>query len=217
MSIIDTTIKEWLSICDSRHTSTCVNTCHKDALDNGSSTRPSRLIDVEKKCIVDGSVEGRYIALSYRWPEYQGTLELRDDNIDILASNGSLEECSPPLPRIIRWAIAQAGNLGEKYLWVDRLCIIQNDPEKYGEIARMNLIYAGAYVTIIAALERGGRSYNIPGDTICPYTGAVYSIHGDTFCPYIGTWRKKRVSDGEISAEGAEMQVNSQYCALYGT
>ncbi|KAH7080195.1 hypothetical protein BKA63DRAFT_464387 [Paraphoma chrysanthemicola] len=44
--------------------------------------------------------------------------------------------------------------LGERYLWVDRLCIVQNDVGDGGtlsQVAKMDKIYAGAYLTIIAA------------------------------------------------------------------
>jgi hypothetical protein len=43
----------------------------------------------------------------------------------------------------------------KKYLWVDRLCIVQDHPRKEEEFMRMDQIYAGAYMTIIAAAEHG--------------------------------------------------------------
>jgi hypothetical protein len=44
--------------------------------------------------------------------------------------------------------------LDERFLWIDRLCIVQNDPDLNGtmsQITKMNKIYAGAWLTIIAA------------------------------------------------------------------
>ena len=45
-----------------------------------------------------------------------------------------------------------ARELGVGYLWVDALCILQDNVEdKDGEIARMGQIYSGAYFTLSAA------------------------------------------------------------------
>ncbi|KAK4100493.1 hypothetical protein N658DRAFT_497241 [Parathielavia hyrcaniae] len=42
--------------------------------------------------------------------------------------------------------------LGERYLWVDDLCIVQDDPAtKQPMIQNMHVIYSNAYVTLIAA------------------------------------------------------------------
>lgn len=53
--------------------------------------------------------------------------------------------------------------LGKRYLWVDRLCIIQDDLENWHtQIKRMGSIYANAYCTLVAA---GGSDaeYGIAG------------------------------------------------------
>jgi len=42
--------------------------------------------------------------------------------------------------------------MGERYLWVDALCIIQDDSmDKEWQIARMGSIYSSAVFTIVAA------------------------------------------------------------------
>jgi hypothetical protein len=55
---------------------------------------------------------------------------------------------------VIRHAEELCRALGERYLWVDRICIVQNDVGDGGtlsQVAKMDKIYAGAYLTIIAA------------------------------------------------------------------
>jgi len=43
--------------------------------------------------------------------------------------------------------------IGERYLWVDSLCLIQDDPaDMKNGIDHMDLVYEGAIMTIIAAI-----------------------------------------------------------------
>lgn len=56
------------------------------------------------------------------------------------------------LPRTIRDAMSLTTLVGERYLWVDSLCITQDDPtEMEVMIASMDKIYSNAMFTIIAA------------------------------------------------------------------
>jgi hypothetical protein len=48
-------------------------------------------------------------------------------------------------------AVVVAQKLGVRYLWVDSLCIVQDDPDDFRrECAQMNHVYARAYRTISA-------------------------------------------------------------------
>lgn len=67
------------------------------------------------------------------------------------------------MPKTIADTMALALELGEQYLWVDVLCIIQDDnKDKKEQIAQMDLIYAGALFTIIAAGGSNAQS-GLPG------------------------------------------------------
>jgi hypothetical protein len=56
------------------------------------------------------------------------------------------------IPRTILDAMRLVESLGERYLWVDSLCIIQDDEVfKYEEVNDMASIYVNACVTIVAA------------------------------------------------------------------
>ena len=56
------------------------------------------------------------------------------------------------LPATIRDAIIVARNLGFRYLWVDALCIVQDDSADYkSEIKAMGSIYHGAALIISAS------------------------------------------------------------------
>ena len=167
MSHIDgvvTLIKEWLSFCD-----WCHATC-KDA-SNAKSTRPSWLIDVQELCIVQGNVQGRYIALSYTWfdvkglPEDVEPLQLTSSNINGMKTPGILRKQESKLPDVIKEAMELTFRLGERWLWVDRLCIVQDGPQKESECMRMDHIYSGAYLTIVAATIYDERDISSRDDT----------------------------------------------------
>jgi hypothetical protein len=56
------------------------------------------------------------------------------------------------IPRTILDAMRLVESLGERYLWVDLLCIIQDDEVfKHEEVNDMDSIYANACGTIVAA------------------------------------------------------------------
>jgi hypothetical protein len=75
--------------------------------------------------------------------------------VSLTTSRKRLGECTIPqdaLPQTLQDAVRVARELGLVYLWVDSLCIIQDDIEdKAIEIGRMAAIYQNASVAIIAS------------------------------------------------------------------
>jgi hypothetical protein len=91
----------------------------------------------------------RYVALSYCWGDTQpeqvktkkANLQDRHDIIDKSA-----------FPQTIKDAVQVCRSLGIYHIWIDALCIVQDDDEdKASEIAKMGSIYRGAVLTISAA------------------------------------------------------------------
>ena len=68
----------------------------------------------------------RYVVMSYIWGSIQ-ILQATKDVYQELMKEGSLSLANANLSPIIEDAIQLAGSLGEQYLWVDQLCIIQDD------------------------------------------------------------------------------------------
>ncbi|KAK5296149.1 hypothetical protein LTR55_000654 [Exophiala xenobiotica] len=67
------------------------------------------------------------------------------------------------LPRSIQDAIAVTKGIGLRYLWVDRFCIDQRNPdEKHYQIQNMDTVYSGAEITIVAAAGLD-EDYGLPG------------------------------------------------------
>lgn len=119
------------------------------------SSYPVRFIDVHRMSIVtftDTRLSNiRYIALSYVWgaAEYQRT-RLIQSNMEELAIEAALLRVEPP--QTIRDAIDLTRLLDFDFLWVDALCIMQDDPEDQKvQISNMHDIYKTAFLTIVAA------------------------------------------------------------------
>jgi len=140
----------WLNHCHASHTGAC-------ALVQSGSFRPLRVIDCESKPVkvMNTPVDCKYAALSYLWgPPGDGNV----------ASNFSTPEgVLLGLPKVVVDSIEVVRGLSLRYLWVDRYCINQfNEADKALQIRHMDKIYAGAYVTIIAAAG-DGPDYGLPG------------------------------------------------------
>ncbi|KAK3371099.1 heterokaryon incompatibility protein-domain-containing protein, partial [Lasiosphaeria ovina] len=135
-------IKQWLAECHTTH-----ETCNECLLgpDNQvfletSDTTKEKLKKRSKRTL-------SYAALSYAW----GT---KQPHATTKARLGAYLEGIriSSLPRTIQDAITVTRKLSIDFLWVDSLCIIQDDPlEKARELGIMGTIYHNAYVVISAA------------------------------------------------------------------
>jgi len=91
------------------------------------------------------------VALSYVWGNVQ-QLQLKKENYTRLSQHGSLSELSSEIPQSIKDAMILSDRLGESYLWVDALCIKQDDREDQAQqIENMDAVYSGAVLTIVSA------------------------------------------------------------------
>lgn len=91
-------------------------------------TRPSWLIDIENKCIVPGHGCHTFVALSYMWGKDPG-FRFNTAILEKLQLPNALEipEISIHLAPIIGHAMYLTFSIGERYLWVDILCIVHGD------------------------------------------------------------------------------------------
>ncbi|KAI0014415.1 heterokaryon incompatibility protein-domain-containing protein [Xylariaceae sp. FL0662B] len=120
----------------------------KDSVQSGF--RPTRLLDVragESIRLARSSETVKYIALSYCWGGEQ-THRTLNENV------AQREQVGFPLleqPTTIRDAVKATRNLGYHYIWVDSLCIIQdNDDDMRHELYNMGETYAHAALLISA-------------------------------------------------------------------
>ncbi|KAI7144431.1 hypothetical protein KC316_g16073 [Hortaea werneckii] len=88
-----------------------------------------------------------YIALSYCWGGKDPAKTLRS-NFQVRVKGISIAA----LPRTYRETIYLARQLGINHIWIDALCIVQDDNEDWQrESSRMAEIYSGAYIVFVAA------------------------------------------------------------------
>ncbi|KAE9371908.1 HET-domain-containing protein [Stipitochalara longipes BDJ] len=152
-------VRQWLETCLNNHGSTCSRIRGIDHQQAHVWNIPNFiLIDVHTQCLVDAPVECRYAALSYVWGRHP-FMNLTKANVTRLRQPGSLKEHVRLLPKTISDSIDFIRQIGERYLWVDSLCIVQDDKDqKHGLIDNMDLIFSGALLTIIAATGSDSNS-----------------------------------------------------------
>jgi hypothetical protein len=139
-------LRLWIQACEKSHGNHCFNEVR-------SAGRPLLLIDVEEECIVPAENQ-IYVALSYVWGNAICT-SLTKANEAFLRVKGSVSSSKVSIPRTIRQAMELVRDLNQRYLWVDRLCIVQDDERaKKDQIKSMAEIYSNSYLTIIAARGR---------------------------------------------------------------
>jgi hypothetical protein len=137
---------------------------HKHKLPFQTITKPGwiRFVDVRQKNVVElhnlDSVD--WVALSYLWGAGQPLRLLKDSKQDVMAP-GSLND--KIVPATIYDAIIVTEKLGQRFLWVDALCIVQDDDDdKVHFLPQMAAIYSYATFTIIDAA--GSNSHDgLPG------------------------------------------------------
>ncbi|RYP51581.1 hypothetical protein DL768_003088 [Monosporascus sp. mg162] len=94
-----------------------------------------------------------YAALSYCWGGEQ-VHKTTTENLPRYSLNVQWEN----LPKTIQDAVKVTAALDIEYLWVDSICIVQDDDDdKAREIADMPNIYNGATVTIVAATAKTAK------------------------------------------------------------
>ncbi|KAI0884771.1 heterokaryon incompatibility protein-domain-containing protein [Annulohypoxylon maeteangense] len=101
-------------------------------------------------CIVDAPEECPYFALSYVWGDEEDPFQTTLARLHAMKDPGFLE--AQVLPKTIVDAMVLTREMGVDYLWIDRLCVIQDsDADKAVQIPQMDLVYSHATMSIVAA------------------------------------------------------------------
>ncbi|PVH68875.1 HET-domain-containing protein [Cadophora sp. DSE1049] len=145
-------VHEWANICDELHP-ICFNS-PSSPLQN-SSRLPTRILDLgeadaEAKIISGNAIKAKYVALSYCWgTEVDSHPKITKATLPIWSINLP----SDILPVLFGDAISLTRALGVRYLWIDSLCILQDDIHDWEmESENMAAVYEGSWLTIAATL-----------------------------------------------------------------
>ncbi|OGM47184.1 hypothetical protein ABOM_003946 [Aspergillus bombycis] len=144
-------IKAWMDSCINDHHMQCAETSQPPLL-------PTRVIDVHPVGLDPGLVclrddqnkvdrAARYVALSHCWGKcipFATTIEnLEDRKREVRIKDTS---------QVFQEAVLITRRLGIRYLWIDTLCIVQNDRHDWEvEAGRMAKVYMDAFVVIGAS------------------------------------------------------------------
>jgi hypothetical protein len=140
----------WLQDCMENHAS-----CNAGCSMPGSAIMPTRLLDTGAsgvKLIYTAEQEARvelsYITVSHKWM-IQGMPKLLKCNVGAMHQDLN----SQMLPAVFHDAIVLARALNIRFVWIDALCIVQDDPaDLETEISNMGHIYRNAILNV-GALE----------------------------------------------------------------
>ncbi len=136
-------ISSWTSACHTLHGPAC-----NEVQSHSYQVFDMILIDVVDQRLVTLPSDTRYFAMSYVWGTAK-SFHTTQATVEALKVSGALADAS--IPKTVRDAMELTVRLGEKYLWVDALCIIQDDEEsKMDLILKMDMIYNRALLTVIA-------------------------------------------------------------------
>lgn len=137
----------WLASCRQNHT---------DCRPNEVAFCPTRLLFLGDentemiKLIENSPKETPYAALSHRWTEETLKVRLVHNNHSERLSSGFPLEKFPPMMQDVIYLLRR---LGIMHVWIDCMCIIQDDREDWRrEAATMAAIYSDAELTVAATM-----------------------------------------------------------------
>jgi hypothetical protein len=166
-------VQHQLQHCKERH-----EKCRKQR--SLTLSMPTRLIAVESSGNIDvhleelaGGKTESYVALSYCWGSGQENIMTTRANLLERLQKISFET----LPKTIKDAIIVTRKLKYKYLWVDALCIVQdNEEDRAQEVSKMSQVYTGASLTISAAMaDNSEQGFLQDRDLIRSY-GTIFEL-----------------------------------------
>ena len=152
-------LNHYLKECDANHPG-CAG------IANERMTMPGRLLDLETEfnnptirlVKPDAGFTTPYMTLSHRWGNVHPCKTITTN-----LSERFCEIKMKELPKTFQHAVIITRRLGIRFLWIDSLCIVQDDPYDWEiEASKMASIYSGSYLTIMAVSSVDSRGGCIP-------------------------------------------------------
>ena len=138
---------------------TCLR-CHNGCNDRRSTAVPGMcLIDCKDLIIVEVDQTSQWVALSYVWGADMPAATTIEGETRFRPGS----RICTKVAATVRDAITVTKQLGYRFLWVDEYCIDQgSDSHLDAQINRMDQIYQGAVLTIVAAVG-DDKKHGLPG------------------------------------------------------
>ncbi|KAK0737331.1 heterokaryon incompatibility protein-domain-containing protein [Apiosordaria backusii] len=149
-------VRKWLGYCQAHHGKKCWRNLTLKELNRSHPSKEVpgfRCIDVEQNCLVRLPQGSRYATLSYVWGQGRKFMTVKA-NLRSLERPQALvsPEYRDKIPATIMDSIQVMKEIGMRYLWVDSLCIVQDEFEtKAAAIKAMDMVYSAADLVIMAA------------------------------------------------------------------
>ncbi|KAK1961867.1 heterokaryon incompatibility protein, partial [Colletotrichum sublineola] len=178
-------IQKWLDDCETGH-----EHCGK-----GTNTKlPTRLIDVTQpgdragvRLVETSGQTGTYMCLSHCWGKTKLKSITQKDNLKRRLSLIPWDL----LPPSFQHAVEMTRKIGIRYLWIDSLCIIQDDKDDWQrEAAHMVNVYRNSYATIAVSWSHDSRG-GCYSRTIPSFFFQITNPDGDEFTIALGIGAKR--------------------------
>lgn len=157
-------IESWLEQCKADH---------PQCQSYHTSFMPSRILkigglDCEEIFLTQPTISTSYIALSYCWGKAQ-FLKLTSGNVQACIDGISVHD----LPNIFQYALQVCRGLNFQYIWIDALCILQDDPQDWEiEASKMADVYRNSVLTL--AMTKASSPDSIwCGETRCTTVDSI--------------------------------------------
>ena len=172
-------------------------------LDVGRATNPK---SVRLFCVSKGTTAPeKYVALSHRWgdPTQHQQFCTTRSNLDSFKNGIDYDQ----LPRTFQDAITVTRGVGLRFLWIDSLCIVQDDSQDWErESKRMEAVYSSAYCTIAATCAEGSTDGFLKDRPERPYIIKRTTSGPDVYiCEAIDNFQAD-VEDSELNQRGWVLQ-----------
>jgi hypothetical protein len=203
-------LAEWIRNCDQSHM------CYPKQ----KSYLPTRVLDVGTAnsatvslfCGTRGQTKPvRYIALSHRWGSQSQHQNFCTYTANIEHHQRGIQVAD--LPQTFQDAINVTRALSIQYLWVDSICIIQDDAQDWEtESKLMEQVFSSAYITLAASCSSGTDDGFLKPR---PHRECVLMRKDDDSCYYICDAIddfNRDVDQGELNTRGWVLQERALSC-----
>lgn len=171
-------VQRWMQECNRDHKASC-SSRHKEPLTRKYPPMPHRILHIGSdasgviKLSEDNTDDAPYICLSYCWGKEKNHVQTNSK------TKGQFERGIPigGLPQLFQDCIHVARFFNISYLWIDTLCIVQDDKDDWEVEARdMKRVYSNSWLTIAATAASGPQE-----SMFRERTTAKYQVHDGFF------------------------------------